>query len=67
MCYIPDNYDRWSEHDRQQEEALEKLPECDYCGEHIQDDYCFMINDEIICEKCLKDNFRKATEDLIQY
>jgi formylmethanofuran dehydrogenase subunit E len=65
MCYIPDYLDQWSEHDRQQEEALEKLPECNYCGEKIQGDYCFEINDEIICEKCLKDNFRKSTEDLM--
>ena len=65
MYYIPDAYDQWAEHDRQQEEALNKLPKCSECDEHIQDDYCFVINDEIICEKCLKENYRKSTEDLM--
>ena len=65
MCYIPDFLDHWSEHNRQQEEAVKNLPECCECGEPIQDDYCFEINDEIICEKCLMENFRKSTEDLV--
>ena len=65
MYYIPDAYDKWAEHDRQQGEELNKLPKCCECDEPIQDDYCFVINDEIICEKCLKENYRKATEDLM--
>ena len=65
MCYIPDYLDQWSEHNRQQEEKLHQLPKCEYCGEAIQDEYCFEINDEIICEKCLVENFRKNTEDLV--
>ena len=65
MCYIPDYLDHWSEHNRQQEEALKNLPKCEYCGKEIQDEYCFEINDEIICEDCLMENFRKSTEDLV--
>lgn len=42
-----------------------KLPKCSCCGEPIQDDYYFEINDEIICESCLIDNHRKRTEDYI--
>ena len=65
MCYIPDAYDQWAEYDRQKEEELTNLPKCEYCGKPIQDEYCFEINDEIICEKCLVKNFRKSTEDLV--
>lgn len=65
MCYIPDFYDKWAEHNRQQEEALERLPKCCECGNPIQDDYCFVINDEPICEKCLIENYRKSTEDVV--
>lgn len=61
MCYIPDNYDRWVEHDREQEEALEKLPLCSVCEERIQDEYCYEINGEIICEHCMVEYFRKDT------
>ena len=61
-----DNYSMWETHDREQEEALEKFPECDYCGEMIQDDYYFDINGDIVCESCLKQEFRKRVEDYIE-
>ena len=47
------------------EDYIEKLPKCAYCGEPIQDDYCYEINGEVICEDCLNDNFRVSTESLI--
>lgn len=53
-------------HERQLEEALNRLPKCYECGEPIQDDHCFEINGEIICEECLNDNHRKWTEDLME-
>jgi formylmethanofuran dehydrogenase subunit E len=56
------DYDRYS---AEQERKLEQLPRCSECDEPIQDDFCYEINDEYICEKCLKDNHRKLTEDLI--
>ena len=60
---IPDNYDRWKQHDVEQQEQLDKLPLCSICDERIQDDYYFEINDECICEDCLNDNFRKDIEE----
>ena len=61
-----DNYSLWQRHDSEQEEALEKLPCCDYCGDTIQDDHYFDINGDIVCEDCLKREFRKRTEDYIE-
>ena len=65
MCYVPDVLDQWAEFNRQLEEALEKLPECCECGEAIQDEYCFEINGEYVCERCLMDNHRQYTEYLV--
>lgn len=65
MCYIPDYYDNWSEYNRQQEEALKRLPQCDICGEHIQDEHCYKLDDEIICEACMGE-FRVYTEDIME-
>ena len=65
MCYIPDYLDQWSEYNRKLEEALEKLPKCCECGHEIQAEYCFEINDEYVCEKCLIENHRKSIEDLV--
>lgn len=62
---IPDNYDRFVMHDAELQKELEKLPKCSECGEHIQDEYCFEVNDEYICERCMKDNHRKAVDDIV--
>lgn len=65
MMYVPDALDLFTRHDAEQEAALAKLPVCDICGEHIQEEHCFQINDEIICEHCMVEYFRKDTADLI--
>lgn len=49
----------------EQEEELERLPVCEYCCKHIQDDYFYEINGEVICEDCLKECFRKDVEDYV--
>lgn len=56
------DFDRY---DRQQEEWLNSLPVCDCCGEPIQDEYCYEINGDLICEDCLDMHFRKAVDDII--
>lgn len=48
--------------DEEQTRKEAKLPVCDYCNEAIQDDYYYYINGEIICEKCLDDNFKRDVE-----
>jgi formylmethanofuran dehydrogenase subunit E len=62
---IPDNYSQWARHDAEQESELHLLPYCSECGEHIQADTCFEINDEIICEECME-HFRKYTVELMR-
>lgn len=64
MCYIPDYYDKWAEHSRQKEEELQKRPVCDCCGHHIQEEYCYVINDDYICESCMEEN-KKSVETLM--
>lgn len=62
---IPDNYDLWEAHEARQKKQLEALPHCDECGEPIQDDFYFEINDTIMCECCLIRDHRKRTEDFV--
>lgn len=54
------DFENW---DAEQQSNLDRLPECSYCGSKIQDEFLYCINDEIICEDCLNDHFRKETED----
>jgi formylmethanofuran dehydrogenase subunit E len=49
--FLKDEYDR--------DARLEARPECVCCGEHIQDDYQFIINGESYCEECMMDQFRR--------
>lgn len=57
------DFDRY---DAEQQKQLEKCPKCSMCCEYIQDEHFYEINDEVICEECIKDNFRKNVEDYIR-
>lgn len=60
-----DNYSMWEEHDAEQERQFERLPECSCCGEKIQDEFLYLINDEVICIHCLNEYFRKDVDDYV--
>lgn len=59
-----DNYERWARQDAELEAELEARPKCSECDEHIQDDYCYEINGEVICEHCLNAYYRKSVEEI---
>ena len=52
-------------YDAMQEERLEQLPICDGCGQHIQDDYLFEIDGQILCDECMAQEYRREVEDYI--
>lgn len=56
------DFARW---DAEQESFREQLPLCVECGNHIEDDFCYEINSEYICQDCLDRNYKKVTTDLI--
>lgn len=61
-----DNYDFFRNEEDSKEEWLKKRPKCDFCDEHIQDDYLYVIDDQYICDECMKSNFRKWTDDYME-
>lgn len=65
MCFswTDDPIADFERHDAEQEAKLERLPECSECGHPIQDDYAYYINGEWICERCMKENYRRAVDD----
>lgn len=65
MAWTDDPYADFDRHDAEWRSELDKLPKCAECGEPIQDEYCYEINDELICPECLKDNHRKWVEDCL--
>lgn len=58
-----DDYNAYSTH---QQSELDKLPRCSYCDEPIQDDFCYEINDELICLECLEQHHRKWVDDYVE-
>lgn len=64
MYYTDDPVADYERYSADQERELDRLPRCSECGEPIQDEYCYLINDEAICESCMKENHRVFTEDV---
>lgn len=61
-----DNYGLWERHEAEQQRQLEKCPKCDYCGEYIQDEHLYDLDGTLVCEDCMKSNFKKSTEDYMK-
>ena len=66
MEYIPDYTDLYEEYEAEQESRLKRFPKCDCCGEPITDDYFYNIDGTYICETCMRDEYRKNTDDYME-
>ena len=64
--YIPDYNDLHADYERYQDHRLRKHPKCDHCGERITDDYFYNIDGTYFHEECLKEEYRKETEDYME-
>ena len=53
MARIQDAFDQFERYDREAYIWLSKRPICDCCGKHIEDEYAYKINDELICPTCV--------------
>lgn len=65
MRYTDDPIADYYAYEDEQAKALEKYPVCSCCEEHIVDDYLYDIDGDLICEDCLKEYYRKSTDDYI--
>lgn len=52
--------------DAEQTAELERLPVCADCGEPVQNDHYYLINDEVICPNCLESGYRKDIDEYIE-
>jgi formylmethanofuran dehydrogenase subunit E len=59
---MPDNYSLWERNERELERRLASRPRCEDCGEHIQDEFYFEVEGDILCEECMHDRYRKAVD-----
>lgn len=66
MFFTDDPVSDYNRYQEERDKQLQKLPKCSMCDEPIQAEHLYEINDELICEKCIKDNFRKNVEDYLK-
>lgn len=52
--------------DAEQQKHLNSLPLCDDCEEPIQDEKCYEIGGEVLCEDCMKDRYERCTEEFMK-
>lgn len=64
--WVPDYAELHDRYEAEQQRQLDRLPKCEYCGETITDDFLYDLNGDIMCEKCLNDNYRKPVDDYIE-
>lgn len=63
MFYTDDPVKDFDRYDAEQTTKFKQYPLCSYCCAPIFDDYLYEFNDELICEDCLNEHFRKNVED----
>lgn len=54
-----DNYAVWAAHEQDKERRLSRRPVCAYCDQHIQEEFFFEIDCEMVCEECLNLHFKR--------
>ena len=54
------DYDRYC---NEQQKELDRLPRCCECGEPIQDEYAYYINDEWIHKSCMDANYKREVPE----
>lgn len=62
---IPDNYEILRRHEERMEQERLKYPKCCYCDERICDDDLYEIDNGLYHEGCMKELFRKSTDNYI--
>lgn len=64
MFFTDDPLDGYEVETAEQKNAIELLPRCSECDQPIQDEFCFVINGEVICESCV-DQYKQPTAYLM--
>lgn len=48
-----------------EERRADRYPRCAECDGFITDDWCYLINGDLLCRQCVDWMFLKSTEDYI--
>ena len=56
MIWTDDPVRDAARYDAERNEWLESRPVCTICGEHIQEESALSLNNEWICDECVREN-----------
>lgn len=57
------DFDRY---DRMMASREARLPICDKCNKRINDDIYFDVDGNVLCERCMHDEYGRSTEDYLR-
>ena len=63
---LPDYSDLYDAHEKAKEDKLDKYPVCKHCKDPITDEKLYIIEEDFVCEECLKDYYRFDTDDYVR-
>lgn len=63
MFFTDDPVADYARYDAERQKELDRLPRCCECGEPIQDEFAYYINDEWMHERCMDDNYKRPVPD----
>ena len=66
MYYSDDPVRDFDRYDMAQARREARLPVCDKCKKRIYDDIYFEIEGQILCKKCVHDEYARSTEDYLE-
>lgn len=64
--YYTDDVERdFARQDIEQARREARLPVCENCGKRIHDDDYYEVDEQILCEKCMKKKYSRSTTDYV--
>lgn len=57
---------RQEAHDKRLADEMEKYPVCSFCKNPITAEKLYIINDDFVCEECLKRHYQYDTDDYVR-
>lgn len=63
---FPDYTELQEAYDKARDDDMDKYPVCQHCHHPITDEKLYIINDDFVCEECLKDYYRHDTDDYVR-
>lgn len=63
---LPDYTELQEAYDKARDDEMEKYPVCSFCKDPITAEKLYIIDDDFVCEDCLKRHYQFDTDDYVR-